>query len=281
MSAGQSPRAPAAFRERVRFYLLDHETPFGKALDVGLLALNLVFVGVYVAQTYPLSAGGRSLLWVLEVGIALVFGAEYLFRLYGAEHRFGEATDPYTVVDLLSVLPTFVVLLNPGAVLLVDIGFLRVLRVIRVLRFYRFTKDEEFFFGTVEASTLRVLKLVLTVFTVFFVSAGLFYSVEVGANPNITNFGDGFYFTVITLSTVGFGDIVPATQLGRWVTVAAVLSAVILIPRQVGGIVRAWTERDKVEVTCPECGLQYHDPDAVHCKACGATIYQEYDSRES
>jgi voltage-gated potassium channel len=219
-------------------------------------------------------------LWAVEIGIALVFVAEYVLRLYGAESRFDEATNPYTVVDLLSVLPTVSAVLFPISAVALNVGFLRILRVVRVLRFYRFTRDEEFFFGTVSVETLRVMKLLLTVLVVFFVSAGLFYSVEHRANPGIENFGDAFYYAVVTLTTVGFGDIVPATSAGRLVTVSSVLAAIVLVPWQGGRIVREWAHRDKVNVTCPDCGLSYHDPDASHCKACGHVIYQEYDSRE-
>lgn len=279
MSTGQTATPPPDFRGRVRFYLLDHRTPVGKTIDIGLLGLNLLFVAIYVAQTYPFSEGTRSVLWGAEVLIAVIFGIEYVLRLYGAESRFGEARDPYTVVDLLSILPTFAIIFLPGSVFL-QLGFLRALRVVRVLRFYRFTKDAEFFFGRVELATLRVLKLGLTIFVIFFASAGLFHSVEVLENPGIESFGDAFYYMVITLATVGFGDIIPVTSLGRWVTVGTVLAAIILIPRQAGAIVRAWTQKGKVEVTCPNCGLRYHDADASHCKACGHVIYQEYDSRE-
>ncbi len=278
MGTGQDATPPADFRGRVRFYLLDHETPVGKAIDISLLGLNLVFVAIYVVQTYPISTGARSMFWGAEVLLAVTFGIEYGLRLYGAESRFGEATDPYTVVDLLSILPTFAILLLPGSAVL-QFGFLRALRVVRVLRFYRFTRDAAFFFGTISVATLRVLKLGLTVLVIFFVSSGLFHSVEALENPGIESFGDAFYYMVITLATVGFGDIIPVTPLGRWVTVGAVIAAIILIPRQAGAIVRAWTHMGKVEVTCPNCGLQYHDADASHCKACGHVIYQEYDSR--
>ncbi|MDR5655747.1 ion transporter [Halodesulfurarchaeum sp. HSR-GB] len=279
MSVQQSPPVPTGRRERVRFYLLDHETPIGKAIDIALLVLNIAFIAVFVAQTYPVSTQVRSVLWGFEVLLAVIFGVEYILRLYGAKSRYGEATDPYTVVDLLSILPTFALLLVPGSVI-VQLGFLRALRVIRVLRFYRFTQDAEFFFGTIGVSALRVLKLGLTVFVIFFTSAGLFYSVELQANPGISHFGDAFYYIVIALATVGFGDIVPTTVAGRWVTVGAVLTAIILVPRQAGAIIRTWTHKGEVEVTCPNCGLQYHDQDASHCKACGHVIYHEHDSRE-
>ncbi|WP_049894008.1 ion transporter [Halogranum rubrum] len=280
MDSHASSRKPDDFREQVRFYLLDHRTPLGKAIDITLLVLNLVFVGVFVAQTYSLSSTTAAWLWRIEIAIGLVFVVEYVLRLYGARNRVAEATNPYTMVDLLSVLPTLSVMLLPAPLIGVNVGFLRVVRVVRVLRFYRFTQDEEFFFGTVSVEMLRVVKLLLTVSTLFFVTAGLFYSAEVQANPTIGTFGDALYYVVVTLTTVGFGDITPVTSTGRWVTVAGVLAAIVLVPWQAGKIVREWTNREMMNVTCPNCGLAYHDPDASHCKACGHVIYQEYDSRE-
>ena len=264
----------------VRFYLLDHRTPLGKVIDVALLGLNLVFVGVFVAGTYPLSAGTDALLWDLEVAIALVFLVEYVFRLYGARNRVAEALNGYTLVDLVAILPTLAILLFPLSAVGLTVGFLRVVRVVRVLRFYRFTRDAEFFFGTVTDNTLRAVKLLLTVLVIFFISAGLFYSVEHSVNPNVDTFGDAFYYTVVTLSTVGFGDILPVTAAGRWVTVATILAGIIVIPWQASKIVREWGHKEKVNVTCPNCGLAYHDADASHCKACGHVIYQEFDPRE-
>ena len=267
-------------RGQVRFYLLDHETYLGKAIDVGLLLLNLVFVAVYVAQTYPLSSPTRTLLWRLEVAIGVVFAVEYALRLYGAADRVAEFFNGYTMVDLVAILPTFVLVALPVSAIPFNIGFLRVLRVIRVLRFYRFTDDAEFFFGTIDDNTLRSVKLLLTVLVLFFVSAGLFHSAEVGSNPDVATFGDAFYYVVVAITTVGFGDIIPVTQAGRWVTVAAIIVGIIVIPWQAGKIVKEWRSRDKVDVTCPDCGLSAHDADATHCKACGHLIYQEYESRE-
>jgi voltage-gated potassium channel len=270
----------AGVRRRVEFYLLDHRTPVGKAVDVGLLALNLVFIGVFVLDTYPLGAAAGPVRAV-EVTVAGVFLAEYLLRVYGAPDRLAEVRNPYTVVDLLAVLPTLVGTLSPGLLAVASsVGFLQLLRVVRVLRFFRFTRDEEFFFGTVTRETLQVMTLVLTVLSIFFVAAGLFYTVEHEANPAVATFGDAFYYAVVSLTTVGFGDITPTTRAGRWVTVLAILAAVVFVPRQASRIVRAWTDRDTVDVTCPQCGLSRHDEDASHCKACGHVIYSEFDGPE-
>jgi voltage-gated potassium channel len=265
-------------RELVRFYLLDHRTWLGKAIDIALLALNLVFVGIFIVETYPIGEAVQHLLWTLEVGIALVFLVEYVLRLYGASDRMAEFLNGYTMVDLIAILPTLLVFASPVALGALNVGFLRVVRIVRVLRFYRFTKDAEFFFGTVSDNSLRAMKLLLTILVLLSASAGLFYSAEAGANPDVATFGDAFYYMVVTLSTVGFGDILPVTAAGRWVTVSSILIAILLIPRQASRIVREWTSREKVNVVCPDCGLAYHDPDASHCKACGHVIYQEEDA---
>jgi voltage-gated potassium channel len=250
-------------------------------VDVALLCLNLLFLALYVAGTYPLAPTTAAVAGGLELAVGGVFLVEYVLRVYGAESRLREVRDPYTVVDLLAVLPVVVGALSPGlAVAAGSVGFLQLLRVVRVLRFFRFIRDEAFFFGTVSDETLRTARLLLTVVSIFFVAAGLFYAVEHGANPAVATFGDAFYYAVVALTTVGFGDITPATGAGRWVTVFAILAAVILVPRQASRIVRAWTGRGAVEVTCPECGLAAHDADASHCKACGSVIYQEFDARE-
>ncbi|MCU4716538.1 ion transporter [Halapricum hydrolyticum] len=266
-------------REVVQFYLLDHETGLGKAIDIVLLGLNLVFVGIFIVETYPIADDLRALLWSLEVSIAFVFAVEYIARLYGAPDRRAEFFNGYTMIDLIAILPTLLVFVFPVPVSALQIGFLRVIRVIRVLRFYRFTEDTEFFFGTVTDNTLRAGRLLLTILVLLFISAGLFYSVEQAVNPDVATYGDAFYYAVISLSTTGFGDIIPVTTTGRWVTVGSILAAIIVIPRQASKFVREWTSKGKVNVTCPQCGLEYHDPDASHCKACGQIIYQELDSR--
>nr|WP_276246636.1 MULTISPECIES: ion transporter [unclassified Haladaptatus] len=241
-------------REVVRFYLRDHRTPVGKTIDIALLALIFAFIALFIVETYAWATPYLPILFQLEVAIALVFFAEYLLRIYGARDRLAEVTDPYTVVDLLAILPTLLLFVVPSVESTVlNIGYLRALRVIRVLRFYRFTKDEEFFFGTVSDSALRAMKPGLTVLTLFFVAAGLFYSFEQATNPTVNNFGDAFYFVVVTLTTVGFGDITPVTRAGRWVTVSAIVVGIILIPWQAGRIVKEWAHRDQVNVVCRNC----------------------------
>ncbi len=272
---------PQSFRETIQFYLIDCKTPLGKLIDVFIILLNLVICAILVIETYPVSAETSEWLWRLEVVIVLFFVLEYGARLYGARNRLKQLLDVYSIIDLIAILPTLSLLILPFFGITLDIGFIkliRVFRVFRIFRFLRFTADPDFFFGSIPRQLLRVVRLCITIFMIFFISSGLFYLVENGVNAKVNNFGDAFYFTVVALTTVGFGDITPLSEAGKWVTVLMILSGIILIPWQISRIAREWVRMaSKKDVICPGCGLRYHDEDASHCKSCGHIIYQEYD----
>lgn len=272
---------PQSFREKIQFYLIDCKTPLGKFIDIFIILLNLVICGILVIETYPVSAETSEWLWRLEVVIVFFFILEYCARLYGARNRLKQLLDVYSIIDLIAILPTLSLLILPFFGITLDIGFIkiiRIFRVFRIFRFLRFTADADFFFGSIPRQLLRVVRLCITIFMIFFISSGLFYLVENGVNAKVNNFGDAFYFTVVALTTVGFGDITPLSEAGKWVTVLMIVSGIILIPWQISRIAKEWVRMaSKKEVICPGCGLRYHDEDASHCKSCGHVIYQVYD----
>lgn len=271
---------PDGFRETLQFYLIDCKTALGKTIDIFIIVLNLFVCAILVIETYPVSEATRQLLWKMEVIIVLFFIIEYAARLYGAKSRFKQLVDIYSIIDLIAILPTLSLLILPLFGITLNFNFvklIRVFRVFRIFRFLRFTADPVFFFGSLTLHVLEVARLFLTIFMIFFISSGLFFYVESGINADVRTFGDAFYFTVVALTTVGFGDITPMSTGGRWVTVLMILSGITLIPWQVSRIVREWVHMaSKKEIICPGCGLRYHDKDASHCKSCGHLIYQEY-----
>ncbi len=271
---------PDGFRETLQFYLIDCKTALGKAIDIFIIILNLFVCAILVIETYPVSEATRQLLWKMEVIIVLFFIVEYAARLYGAKSRLKQLVDIYSIIDLIAILPTLSLLILPlfGITLNFDfVKLIRAFRVFRIFRFLRFTADPDFFFGSLTLQVLKVVRVFLTIFMIFFISSGLFFYVESGINADVRTFGDAFYFTVVALTTVGFGDITPMSEGGRWVTVLMILSGIILIPWQVSRIVKEWVHMaSKKEIICPGCGLRYHDKDASHCKSCGHLIYQEY-----
>lgn len=272
---------PQGFRETLQFYLIDCKTPLGKFIDIFIILLNLIICLILVIETYPLSETTRQFLWKAEVVIVLFFILEYGARLYGARNRFKQLKNVYSVIDLIAILPTLSMMIFPLFGIMPHVGFvkmIRIFRVFRIFRFLRFTADPDFFFGSITMPLLKTIRLFMTVLMIFFISSWLFYDVENHINEKVQTFGDAFYFTVVALTTVGFGDITPQSAAGKWVTMLMIISGIILIPWQVSRIIKEWVHiASKKEILCPGCGLRYHDPDASHCKSCGHLIYQEYD----
>jgi len=262
------------FREVVEFYMIDFKTPLGKGIDITIIFLNLLLVAIFVIDTYNISSGLRDQLWKLEILIVAIFIVEYFLRLYGAPNRLSYVRDIYSIIDLVAIMPTLILLALPPSYFIYDIRVIqtiRVLAIFRIFRFLRFISQNHLLFGTISQGMINVAQLVVSIIIIFFVYSGIFYFVESPLNPDVQNFGDAFYFTVVAVSTVGFGDIVPVTQAGRLVTVAMIISGIILIPFQAARIFRAWlmTGREKRVQICPGCGLDRHDIDANYCKKCG------------
>ncbi|MGD9159582.1 MAG: ion transporter [Desulfobacteraceae bacterium] len=270
-----------SFREALRFYLVDCKTPLGKIIDIFIILLNLFICAFLVIETYVESEETLYLLWQMEKVIVLLFIIEYAARLYGSKNRFKQLIDIYSIIDLVAILPTLALMIFPYFGIELDltvIKFIRIIRVLRIFRFLRFTADPDFFFGSITTHVLQVVKLFLIIFMIFFISSGWFFYSENELNESIQTFGDAFYFSVVTLTTVGFGDITPVTQWGRWVTVFMIISGIILVPLHISKIVKEWVHlAAKTDIICPGCGLRYHDKDASHCKSCGHIIYQEFE----
>ncbi len=274
---GVGDRVRMSFREIVQFYMIDFQTPLGRAIDILIIALNLIAVAIFVLHTYDLSASQETLLGRLETSVVAIFILEYALRLYGAPRRWKHFRDAYSVIDLVAIMPTLILMALPSSFVVYDIKFVQILRVLtvfRIFRFLRFISRDHMLFGTISLGMINVARLILTIIIFFFVYSGLFYFVESGFNSNVQNFGDAFYFTVVAVSTVGFGDIVPVTDEGKLVTVAMIISGIILIPFQAARIFRTWmtAEREKKIEVCPGCGQDRHDRDASYCKSCGKAL---------
>jgi len=273
------PVPPDNLRELVEFYLIDYKTPLGKAIDITIIFMNLLVCAIFVIDTYDISEGVENFLSKLEIVAVAFFIIEYVARLYGAPNRRKQLVDIYSIIDLVAILPTLLQLVSPVFGLSLDIAFLktiRVLKVFRIFRFLRFLTDPHFFFGSVSLEVLKVARLATTILIIFFISSGLFFYVESPVNDQVRNFGDAFYFTVVALTTVGFGDITPVTNAGKWVTVLMILSGIILIPWEASQIIKEWILiSKKTNVLCPQCGLSEHEIDADYCKRCGHYLYHE------
>lgn len=230
----------------------------------GLLAFDIGTIAFFIVTSLVPHEGAWFL--VIDYTIAVVLSLDFAARLWISQRRLRHLLKPVVIADAVVILT----LLAPAFV--ENFAFLRVVRVLRLLRSYHVLRELRTmskFFRRNEDVIQSTLNLVVFI---FFVTA-LVYVLQVRINPQIQNYVDALYFTVTTLTTTGFGDITLEGSTGRLLAVGIMVFGVALFLRLVQTIFRP----QKVSYECEQCGLKRHDPDAVHCKHCGAVVKLETD----
>jgi voltage-gated potassium channel len=255
-------------REKIAFYFKDLETPVGKAINLTIAGLVLLSSGIFVAETYDIPNYVKVQLDFVNTAILVIFAGEYMVRLWCTENKVQYVLSFYSLVDLIAILPFFL-----GVV---DISFIRLLRWFRILRLIRFI-NKKFLFGISTEDGVIFARILFTLFAIIFVYSGLIYQVEHPVNSDVFGtFLDALYFSIVTMTTVGFGDVTPSSELGRFLTVLMILTGIALIPWQVGDLIKQLIKANNhVETVCLSCGWYLHDLDANYCKKCGTQLRKD------
>lgn len=259
----------------LRRVIFGHDTPAGKAFDVVLIVAILLSVGVVMLDSVEKYAARYGpALRTAEWAFTILFTVEYLLRLYSAPSARKYATSFYGVIDLLAVLPSYLELFFPGGRYLISIRILRILRVFRVLKLAQFVGGERVILDALKASRHKIAVFLFTVVTVVVVVGSILYIVE-GAEAGFTSIPRSVYWAIVTLTTVGYGDIAPQTPFGQMLASLIMILGygMIAVPTGIVTVEMASASRSKLAaLICSGCGQRRHDPDASFCKSCGREL---------
>jgi len=263
------------WRLRLHEVIFESDTPAGKAFDVLLIVaivLSILVVMLESVAVVRLEHGPalRGAEWIFTI----LFTIEYVLRIVSV-HRPGHfARSFFGIVDLLSIAPTYLSLIFPGAQTLVVIRALRVLRIFRVLKLAQYLREMEELGRALRASGRKIAVFVLTVVTLVVIFGALMYLIE-GDAHGFTSIPRGMYWAIVTMTTVGYGDISPQTNLGQAIAALIMILGygIIAVPTGIVTAELAYATHHPVSgQSCPGCGAEGHDQDAVHCKHCGTRI---------
>jgi len=268
------PRRPAApWRVKLQQVIFEAETPAGRAFDVALIAAILLSIAAVMLESVAaVRARHGALLLRVEWAFTLLFTVEYLLRLACVGRPLRYARSFFGLVDLLAILPTWLGLVLPGAQALLTIRALRLLRVFRVFKLGAYVGEAAQIARALRASRRKIGVFLFTVLTVVVILGTLLYVIE-GPEHGFADIPTAVYWAIVTLTTVGYGDISPATPFGKALAALVMILGygIIAVPTGIVTVEMGRAGRAAVSThACPSCTAEGHDPDAVHCKFCGA-----------
>ena len=266
---------PRGWRGTLHEVIFGHDTPAGRRFDVALMAAILLSVLAVMLDTVR-SVHSRygDVLYVVEWVFTIAFTLEYLLRMLSSPRPARYAVSFFGVVDLLAILPTYLSVFLPGTQYLLTIRILRVLRVYRVLKLVEYLGESAVLLDALRESRRKITVFLLAVLALVVILGSLMYLVE-GETSGFTSIPLSIYWTIVTLTTVGYGDITPVTTLGQFTASVIMLMgyAIIAVPT---GIVTVALSRSTPggapARTCPNCGRGGHREEALHCLWCGTFL---------
>ncbi len=275
MTIPEVDRSAPAWQRRLHEIVFEADTPAGKAFDFAVLCCILLSVlAVMLESITRLRTQYGALLYAIEWTLTLLFTVEYLLRLLSVQRPFRYMVSFFGVVDLLSIFPTYLSLLVPGSQYLLVIRILRLLRIFRILKLGEYLYEAEILTRALRASRYKITVFLLTVVTLVIIIGAVMYVVEGEAN-GFTDMPTSIYWAIVTLTTVGYGDVAPRTALGQAIASVAMLLGygILAVPTGIVTIELARASRPAVTTqACPACATQGHDADATYCKYCGTHL---------
>ncbi len=275
---GNGEAAQHGLRDRLHEIIFEADTPAGKAFDVVLLVSILASVAAVMLESVAwIEADYGDLLRTLEWGFTILFTIEYLLRLYSVGRPWRYATSFFGIVDLLAILPTYLSIFISGSQSLLVIRILRMLRIFRVFKMARYLGEANVLMRALHSSSRKVAVFLGTVLMLAVIVGALMYLVEHGEH-GFESIPASIYWAIVTMTTVGYGDIVPGTTLGQVFASSLMITGYSIIAVPSGIVTVELQSATRMHIStqaCKQCSKDGHDMDALHCKYCGADLGEQ------
>ncbi len=274
----EAPTRDHAWRQRLYVIIYGSDTPVGKAFDIALIVSIVASVAIVMLESITsIRAEYGEILRITEWTFTILFTIEYALRLISIRHPKLYAKSFFGVVDLLAILPTYLSLVYAGAQFLLVIRLLRILRVFRVLKLVRYIEEASTLSTAMAQSRRKIIVFIVAVATMVTILGSLMYIVEGGEN-GFDNIPLSVYWAVVTMATVGYGDVVPITVAGKFLAMIVILLGYGIIAVPTGIVTSELTKTRDAEHTrlmmraCPSHPMLTHVEDARFCRVCGGPL---------
>jgi len=264
-------------KEKIYNVIFGTESPYGKLFDVLLIwAILLSVFTIMLDSIAIIHSQHAALLKVIEWSFTIVFSCEYLLRIYCSPNRRAYIFSFYGLIDLLSIVPTYLSLLVAGTHALLIIRLLRVLRIFRILKLIRYRTEANILLKSLLLARRKVFVFFSFVLVLTMIFGCLMFVVE-GPENGFTSIPKSVYWAIVTITTVGYGDITPHTVIGQAIAALAMITGYSVIAIPTGIITAELTaeiHRERTQKICNNCSRGGHDPDATYCKYCSSPLEQ-------
>jgi len=270
------PAPGSTWRARWFHIIFGHEDAAGRRFDVLLIVAILGSIAVAVFDTVA-SAHTKygAIFYALEWAFTLAFTLEYVMRILVVDRPWRYVRSFFGAVDLLAVLPTWISLIAVGSQYLLVVRALRILRIFRILKLTRYVGEADLLWYTLVRARRKVLVFFSVILTLVLIFGALMYLIE-GPEDGFTSIPTSMYWAIVTMTTVGFGDITPKTALGKLVTSLIILIGYSIIAVPTGiftAELAAGMRAKRKHVSCTHCGQSDHESDADYCRLCGTELH--------
>jgi voltage-gated potassium channel len=265
---------PRPLRERIRDIMFQHDSPAERAFDGTLVVAIVLSVAVVMLDSVAsINARYGRELQVAEWCFTALFTVEYLMRLWVSERPLTYARSFYGIIDLCAILPSYLAIVFPAGRFLLALRVLRTLRVFRILKLAHYVEEASVLSQALSASRHKIIVFITTVLTVVVVAGSLMYMIE-GAEAGFTSIPVAIYWAIVTMTTVGYGDLAPQTPIGQMTASLLMIVGygVLAVPTGIVTLEIQRAARGRRARECPGCGSRAQDEDASYCKYCGTKL---------